>query len=118
MKCVFCDGETKVIDSRFKDKNNGQKLTLIRRRRECLKCGKRFTTYEFPVLRNRTSRKKLLNILKLDKKHGEFLNKVRKIQRFSKKYKEDMKNLLTRKKCGQDYVEVLQKEDDDEYMGR
>jgi len=42
MKCPYCDHEeTKVIDSR--DSQNG--LT-IRRRRECLSCGKRFTTYE------------------------------------------------------------------------
>jgi transcriptional repressor NrdR len=42
MKCPYCDHEeTRVIDSR--DSQNG--LT-IRRRRECLSCGKRFTTYE------------------------------------------------------------------------
>ena len=42
MKCIFCgDTESKVIDSRNSDENNS-----IRRRRECLKCGKRFTTYE------------------------------------------------------------------------
>ena len=42
MKCPFCGfEESKVIDSRPTDE--GQR---IRRRRECLKCGKRFTTYE------------------------------------------------------------------------
>lgn len=42
MKCPFCAHEnTKVIDSRPADDNNS-----IRRRRECEKCGKRFTTYE------------------------------------------------------------------------
>ncbi|SKA83511.1 transcriptional repressor NrdR [Caloramator quimbayensis] len=42
MKCPFCDyDETKVIDSRPTEDN-----TSIRRRRECLKCQKRFTTYE------------------------------------------------------------------------
>ena len=41
MKCVFCGGaESKVVDSRY------LKDTSIRRRRECIKCGKRFTTYE------------------------------------------------------------------------
>ena len=40
MRCPFCGFEdTKVIDSRPSD---GKK----RRRRECIKCGKRFTTYE------------------------------------------------------------------------
>ncbi len=42
MKCPFCSyEEQKVIDSRPVEENNS-----IRRRRECLKCLKRFTTYE------------------------------------------------------------------------
>ena len=42
MKCPFCEfEESKVIDSRPTDEGEA-----IRRRRECLKCGKRFTTYE------------------------------------------------------------------------
>ena len=42
MKCPFCSYEdTKVIDSRSQEDNS-----VIRRRRLCEKCGKRFTTYE------------------------------------------------------------------------
>jgi transcriptional repressor NrdR len=42
MRCPFCSGaDTKVIDSRFS--NEGDQ---IRRRRECLECQERFTTYE------------------------------------------------------------------------
>lgn len=42
MKCPYCGfNESKVIDSRPADENNS-----IRRRRECLSCGRRFTTYE------------------------------------------------------------------------
>lgn len=42
MKCPYCGFiESKVIDSRPTDDSNS-----IRRRRECLKCQKRFTTYE------------------------------------------------------------------------
>ncbi len=42
MKCPFCSGlENKVIDSRLSKDHN-----VIRRRRECLGCSKRFTTYE------------------------------------------------------------------------
>ncbi|MBO5370928.1 MAG: transcriptional regulator NrdR [Clostridia bacterium] len=42
MKCPYCDYlESKVIDSRPIDDGSS-----IRRRRECLKCEKRFTTYE------------------------------------------------------------------------
>lgn len=42
MKCPYCYfAESKVIDSRPTEDGGS-----IRRRRECLKCGKRFTTYE------------------------------------------------------------------------
>ena len=42
MKCPYCGfNESKVIDSRPADENNS-----IRRRRECLSCSRRFTTYE------------------------------------------------------------------------
>lgn len=42
MKCPYCnESDTKVIDSRPADDNSS-----IRRRRQCEKCGKRFTTYE------------------------------------------------------------------------
>jgi len=42
LKCPFCsNNEDKVIDSRPIDESS-----VIRRRRECLKCNKRFTTYE------------------------------------------------------------------------
>lgn len=42
MRCMFCGCEdSKVIDSRPTEDG-----TSIRRRRECIKCGKRFTTFE------------------------------------------------------------------------
>ena len=42
MKCPFCGfANDKVVDSR-----ESREAESIRRRRECLKCGKRFTTYE------------------------------------------------------------------------
>ena len=42
MKCIYCGcEESKVLDSRSTEETNA-----IRRRRECLGCGKRFTTYE------------------------------------------------------------------------
>src|SRR5450756_1306338 len=42
MKCPFCDNpKTKVIDSRSIEDGCG-----VRRRRHCLKCGSRFTTFE------------------------------------------------------------------------
>ena len=68
MKCPFCSyEESKVIDSRPTDEGE-----RIRRRRECLSCGKRFTTYEIieslPIIvikkdksRETFNRDKLLN---------------------------------------------------------
>jgi transcriptional repressor NrdR len=42
MRCPFCGhADDKVIDSRASSEGNA-----VRRRRECLKCAKRFTTYE------------------------------------------------------------------------
>lgn len=42
MRCIYCGHEeSKVLDSRSTDETNS-----IRRRRECLNCGRRFTTYE------------------------------------------------------------------------
>ena len=68
MKCPFCGfPESKVVDSRPSEEG-----TKIRRRRECLSCSKRFTTYEtmetlpFMVIKKDKSREvfdktKLLN---------------------------------------------------------
>ncbi len=68
MKCPYCGSlEDKVVDSR-----SVREGAAIRRRRECLECGKRFTTYEYiehsPVLvikrdgkRDEFQRDKLLN---------------------------------------------------------
>lgn len=42
VNCPFCGSETKVLDKRTTE--------ITRRRRECLKCEKRFTTYERPEI--------------------------------------------------------------------
>lgn len=42
MRCPYCDSQdTKVVDSRLADEGRA-----IRRRRECLVCGRRYTTFE------------------------------------------------------------------------
>ncbi len=42
MRCPYCDGdEDKVVDSRLAEEGR-----VIRRRRECLACGRRYTTFE------------------------------------------------------------------------
>jgi len=42
MKCPFCS----YADNKVVDKREAEDLVATRRRRECLKCGRRFTTYE------------------------------------------------------------------------
>jgi len=45
--CLYCDEATRVVDSR--DTSDGE---VVRRRRECVDCGERFTTYERAELRH------------------------------------------------------------------
>jgi transcriptional repressor NrdR len=60
MKCPFCHfEELKVIDSR-----DAQEMNAIRRRRECLACFKRFTTFETVEL--------TMEVLKRDGRYEEF----------------------------------------------
>ena len=66
MKCPFCSHlEDKVVDSR--EAKDGR---VIRRRRECLKCGKRFTSYE------RIDEIALMVIKKDDRREAYDRNKV------------------------------------------
>jgi transcriptional repressor NrdR len=61
MRCPYCKSmEDKVIDSRMSGEG-----ASIRRRRECLKCGKRFTTYEYVE-------KALLMVVKRDGTRKQF----------------------------------------------
>jgi len=66
MKCPFCTGsENKVIDSRLSKEGNA-----IRRRRECLGCERRFTTYEvvedvMPVIVKKDGRREMFDRTKI-----------------------------------------------------
>ena len=87
MKCQYCNfEETQVIDTR-----ETENLEVTRRRRECLKCSKRFTTYErleeadIMVVkkdgrRERFSRQKVLSgILKACEKRQISVEKIEKL---------------------------------------
>ncbi|MFY9285806.1 MAG: transcriptional regulator NrdR [Tissierellaceae bacterium] len=87
MKCPYCEYiETKVVDSRPTDEGQA-----IRRRRECINCGKRFTTYEkieeIPIIvvkkdgnRQSYDRNKLLNgIIKSCEKRPVSINDIEQI---------------------------------------
>ena len=61
MKCPFCANvDTQVLESRVSDDGHG-----IRRRRECIKCGKRFTTHE-------SVKKSVLWVIKRDGRREPF----------------------------------------------
>ena len=87
MKCPYCNNEdTKVIDKR-----ETEDLEATRRRRECLKCSKRFTTYErveeadIVVVkkegkRERFERQKLINgVIKACEKRPISMDKIEKL---------------------------------------
>lgn len=59
MRCIYCSQQTKVTDKR--ESPDG-----VRRRRECLKCKKRFTTYERPE-------KKEIIVVKKDGRREQFI---------------------------------------------
>ena len=87
MKCPFCSyHDSRVVDSRSVEEGNS-----IRRRRECPKCGKRFTTYEkyeeTPLVVSKKdgrrelfdSKKLLAGLLKAFEKRPVSLEKVQEI---------------------------------------
>ena len=66
MKCPFCSHiESKVVDSRL-----SKEMDTIRRRRECLKCGKRFSTAErleegLPLVVKKDGRREVFDRIKI-----------------------------------------------------
>ncbi len=124
MKCPYCNhNELKVTDSR----DTG--ATTIRRRRECLKCAKRFTTYEYvemtPIYvvkkdgrREKFDREKIKNgIMKAvekrpipHKKIGEIITDIEeKIRRFGNEEIES-------KKIGEYIMDALKELDEVAYI--
>ncbi len=125
MRCLFCGHtESKVIDSRSTDEG-----TTIRRRRECLECGKRFTTYEkiesIPIIvvkkdgtRESFDREKIINgILRACEKRPVSLDQAESIV---DEIEAKLYNLLEREvsseKIGEMVMERLQKLDDIAYV--
>jgi len=87
MKCPYCNN----VDTKVKDKRETEDLEATRRRRECLKCSKRFTTYErieeadIIVVkkegkRERFERQKLINgVIKACEKRPISMDKIEKL---------------------------------------
>lgn len=108
MKCVFCGcKDNKVVDSRY------LKDTAIRRRRECINCGKRFTTYETVE----TSPMIVTNVLnerepfKIDKlieslKYATYCQNVSDIQELADSIERDLLMLNSQEITTMDIVKV------------
>lgn len=101
MRCPFCgDPESKVVDSRPSEENQS-----IRRRRECLHCQRRFTTYEMveslPVIvvkrdgsRQSFDRNKVLNsmVRAFDKRQVD----IKDLDRITTEIEQTIQNTLER----------------------
>ncbi len=125
MRCLFCGHmESKVIDSRSTEEG-----TTIRRRRECLECGKRFTTYEkietIPMIvvkkdgiRETFDREKVLNgILRACEKRPVTLSDIEKlIDDIESKLYNMLEREVTSERIGEMVMERLKELDDIAYV--
>ena len=125
MKCPFCgDIESKVVDSRRSEDGNS-----IRRRRECLNCQRRFTTYEIveslPIIvvkrdgtRQSFDRNKILNsmVRAFDKRKVE----VAQLERITTEIEQTIQNTLEREvstdKIGEMVMERIKPLDEVAYI--
>ncbi len=125
MRCPFCDyTDSKVIDSRPAEEG-----TSIRRRRECIKCNKRFTTYEkienLPIMvikkdesREQFDRNKLLTgIIKACEKRPVATEKmVEIVDRIEAEIQSMMDREVTSTQIGEMVMDELKNTDDVAYV--
>ncbi len=125
MKCPYCEFlDSKVIDSRPTDEGQA-----IRRRRECIDCGKRFTTYEkieeIPIMvvkkdgnRQSYNRNKLLNgIIKSCEKRPVSINTIEKIvDDIEKKLSNSLEKEVTSIEIGEMVMNKLKDIDEVSYV--
>ena len=125
MKCPFCgDQESKVVDSRHSEDGNS-----IRRRRECIACQRRFTTYEvvesLPIIvvkrdgtRQSFDRNKILNAMvrAFDKRKVEIAD----LERIATEIEQTIQNTLEREvstdKIGEMVMERIKSIDEVAYI--
>jgi len=125
MKCPFCGNlESKVVDSRPSDEG-----ASIRRRRECLECHKRFTTYEtmesLPLVvikkdgsRQTFDRDKLLgSMLKACEKRSVPLSQLEEIaQEIEQSLQNDMEREVSSAVIGEMVMQKLKEVDEVAYV--
>ena len=125
MKCPFCgEQESRVVDSRHSEDN-----LSIRRRRECVACQRRFTTYEFveslPIIvvkregsRQNFDRNKILNsmVRAFDKRQVD----MQDLDRITSEIEQTIQNSLEREvstdKLGEMVMERLKPLDEVAYI--
>lgn len=125
MKCPFCDFfDTRVVDSRPTD--GGQ---AIRRRRECIECSRRFTTYEkiesIPLIivkkdgnREHYNRNKVINgILKACEKRPVSINTIEEmVDEIERELYNSMEKEITSKYIGEMIMTKLKVIDEVSYV--
>ena len=125
MKCPFCgDQESKVVDSRRSE--DGQS---IRRRRECLNCQRRFTTYEMveslPIIvikrdgtRQNFDRNKILNsmIRAFDKRKVDFDDLERLTTEIEQAIQNSLEREVTTDRLGEMVMERIKPMDEVAYI--
>ena len=118
MRCPYCGyADTKVLDSRPAE-------TKIRRRRECMQCAKRFTTYEIVERPLLMVQKKGGSIepFNRNKLMGGIFNAIKKrpvtadqvgalVEQIETKYANEMRNLVSSAELGNTVMEQLKKID-------
>ncbi|MDR7857200.1 transcriptional regulator NrdR [Tissierella sp.] len=125
MKCPFCSYfESRVLDSRPTDEGQA-----IRRRRECIKCNKRFTTYEkieeIPLIvvkkdgnRQVYNRNKLLNgIIKACEKRPVSISTIEKaVDEIEKNLSNSLEKEVTSEEIGEMIMDRLKDIDEVAYV--
>ena len=125
MKCPFCgDQESKVVDSRHSDDG-----LSIRRRRECMNCQRRFTTYEvvesLPIIvvkrngsRQNFDRNKLISsmIRAFDKRRVDMTDLERIATEIEQAIQNNLEREITTERIGEMVMERLKTLDEVAYI--
>lgn len=125
MKCMYCGAiESKVVDSRVSDDGGA-----IRRRRECMECGKRYTTYEkvesTPVLVVKSNGNRQMfdsskiksGVMKACEKRPVPIAKIEKlVSEVEKQVHNSLAQEITSKKIGEMVMERLKSLDEVAYV--
>ena len=125
MKCPFCGfNDTKVVDSRMGKEGNN-----IRRRRECIDCERRFTTYErveesLPLVVKKDGRREMFDRAKIiagmqracEKRPVSIATIERFVDSFQQSLQENGEKEIDAGKIGNDVMESLQAIDEVAYV--